>query len=190
VSRVDEKTTLRYLQAQREAVLWKLEGIPERDQRMPMTATGTNLLGLVKHLAGLEAEYFGACLGRPSPEPMPWLAEDAEPNADMWATADESPAEIADRYRRAAARADETIAELPLDAPATVPWWTPPETTVHRLLVHMIAETARHAGHMDILRETVDGTRGLRPAHSNLPDTDPAWWDTYVTHLRTLAEST
>jgi hypothetical protein len=56
--------------------------------------TGTNLLGLVSHLASVEAGYFGECLGRPWPEPMPWMAEDAEVNTDMWATADESPAEI------------------------------------------------------------------------------------------------
>ena len=88
----DQKDVLlAYLQRLREAVVWKVEGLPERDQRMPMTATGTNLLGVVKHLAGTESGYFGYCLGTPFPEPMPWMDEDAEPNADMWATADELP---------------------------------------------------------------------------------------------------
>jgi hypothetical protein len=68
---MDAKATAwRYLRNLREVVLWKVEGLPERDQRMPLTATGTNLLGVVKHLAGVEAEYFGMCLGRPWPEPM------------------------------------------------------------------------------------------------------------------------
>ncbi|HET9022383.1 MAG TPA: DUF664 domain-containing protein, partial [Ornithinibacter sp.] len=59
---MDPKATAwRYLQAQREAVLWKVEGLPERDLRMPLTPSGTNLLGVVKHLAGVEAEYFGVC---------------------------------------------------------------------------------------------------------------------------------
>src|SRR5688572_3198366 len=116
---MDLKETLRlYLQRARDSVLWKLDGLSERDMRMPMTPTGTNLLGVVKHLAGVEAGYFGACIGNPWPEPMPWNDEDAEPNADMWATADESPEQITDFYRRVQAFADANIAALPLDAPA------------------------------------------------------------------------
>jgi hypothetical protein len=119
---------------------------------------------------------------------MPPLDETAEPNADMWATAEESPERIIDLYRRATAWADETIAPLPLDAPAQVPWWNPPETDLQRLLVHMAVETARHAGHMDILRETIDGERGLRPDISNLPNVDEQWWRAYVARLREIAE--
>ena len=183
------KATLHgYLQGQRDTVLWKLEGLSEREQRLPMTASGTNLLGIVKHLAGIEAEYFGGCIGRPWPERMPFWDDDAEPNADMWATAEESPEAIADLYRRVCAHADAGIVELALDAPATVPWWDPQVTTLHRLLVHMIAETARHAGHMDILREELDGRRGMLPAHPNLPDVDTAWWSDYVDRLRAVAE--
>jgi uncharacterized damage-inducible protein DinB len=186
---MDMKQTLcRYLQSQRDAVLWKVDGLSERDLRMPMTASGTNLLGLVKHLAGLEAEYFGGCLGRPWPDPLPWDGND-EPNADMWATADESPEQIVNLYRDTRIWADATIAELSLDAPAHVPWWQPQDTTLHRLLVHMIAETARHAGHVDILRETIDGRRGLRVDVSNLPDVDDEWWHGYVARLRDIAES-
>ena len=140
---MDAKTTAwRYLQGLRETVLWKVEGLSERDQRMPLTPTGTNLLGVVKHLAGVEAEYFGACLGRPWPEPMAFWADDAEPNADMWATADESPAEVLDLYRRVTSFADSRIEPLPLDAPATVPWWRTPDTDLHTLLVHMAAPTS------------------------------------------------
>ena len=183
-----KQTLCAYLQAQRDAVLWKLDGVAERDQRTPMTPTGTNLLGLVKHLAGLEAEYFGDCLGHP----MPGLPPDipSEPNADMWATAEESPEEIVTRYRAATSHADATIASLPLDAPARVPWWDPPDTTLHRLLIHMIAETARHAGHLDILRESLDGHRGLLEPVPNLPDVDESWWPSYVARLRDIAERT
>src|SRR6188474_3465987 len=119
---MDTKATAwEYLKAQRQAVLWKVEGVPERDQRTPLTSSGTNLLGVVKHLAGVEAEYFGMCLGEPWPEPMAFWADDAEPNADMWATEEESPAEVIDLYRRVTAFADETIEPLALDAPASVP---------------------------------------------------------------------
>ncbi|MGA9750040.1 MAG: DinB family protein [Nocardioides sp.] len=185
---MDLKETLcRYLQRQREAVLWKVEGLSEREVRMPRTATGTNLLGIVKHLTGVEADYFGACLDRPWPEAVAW-DEDAEPNVDMWATATESPTYIVDRYRRATAWADETIAGLPLEAPARVPWWQPQETTLGRLLVHMVAETGRHAGHLDILREEADGARGMLPAVDNLPERDADWWRGYVARLRAVAE--
>lgn len=187
---MDLKETLcTYLTSARTAVLWKLEGTSERDLRMPMTPTGTNLLGVVKHLASVEAGYFGECLGQPWPEPMPWMRDDAEPNADMWATADESPEEIIDRYRRVIAFADANIAERPLDAPARVSWWrSAPDTTLGRLLVHMTAETNRHAGQMDIVRESIDGAAGVREGMSNLPDQDEAWWQDYVARLRAVAE--
>ena len=177
-----------YLRTGREQVLWKVEGLPERDQRMPLTPTGTNLLGVVKHLAGVEAEYFGMCLGTPWPEPMAFWADDAGPNDDMFATADESPEEILALYRRVTAWADEQIAPLPLDAPAHVPWWREVDTDLHALLVHMAVETARHAGHLDILREQLDGARGWSPAHPNLPDGGDDWWAAYVQRLRDVAD--
>jgi uncharacterized damage-inducible protein DinB len=187
---MDAKATAwHYLKNAREQVVWKVEGLPERDQRMPLTPTGTNLLGVVKHLAGVEAEYFGVCLGRPWPEPMAFWADDAHPNDDMWATADESPEQILDLYRRVTAFADETIEPLPLDAPAHVPWWRDSDTDLHHLLVHMAVETARHAGHLDILREQLDGRRGWSPAHPNLPEGGDDWWAGYVARLRDIAEA-
>src|SRR5438309_1095171 len=148
-----------YLQAAREALLWKLDGLSEYDVRRPMTPTGTNLLGLVKHMASVELSYFGTPFGRPSAEPLPWLDDDAEPNADMWATAQESRGDIVSLYRRAWAHTDATIDSVSLDTVVTVPWW--PEgrrvMTLHKTLVHMIAETLRHAGQADIVRELIDG---------------------------------
>ncbi|MFC7645949.1 DinB family protein [Streptosporangium lutulentum] len=113
----------RYLQTVREALLWKLDGLSEYDIRRPLTPTGTNLLGLVKHAAGVELGYFGETFGRPFDEPLPWLAEDAELNADMWATGDETRDEIVGLYRRAWAHADATIDALTLDTVGHVPWW-------------------------------------------------------------------
>ena len=139
-----------------------------------MTPTGTNLLGLVKHCAGVELGYFGVVFGRPADEPTPWMDEEAEANADMWATVDESRDDILNLYRRVWAHADATISALPVDATGEVPWW-PEErryVTLHLLLVHMIAETNRHAGHADILREGLDGEAGLREGLSNLPEQD------------------
>ena len=187
----DPKADLRrYLQAARDALLWKLDGLSEYDVRRPMVPTGTNLLGLVKHVASVEAGYFGETFDRPFAEPLPWLAEGAEANADMWATADESRTQIVDLYHRVWAHSDITIDALALDAIGHVPWWPPErrEVTLHRILVHMIAETNRHAGHADIVRELIDGTVGLRVDNDNMAPGDQAWWDDYRGRLEAVAQ--
>lgn len=186
----DPKAILkRYLQRGREALVWKLDGLDEYDARRPMTRTATNLLGVVKHVASVDAGYFGECFGRPFPEPLPWFDEDAEPNADMWATADQSREDIVGLYRRVWAHSDETIDSLPLEATGTVPWW--PEgrrnPTLHWVLVHMIAENERHAGHCDIVRELIDGAAGIRREGSNLPEGDEQWWRTYRERVESAA---
>ena len=186
----DPKADLhRYLQTARDALLWKLEGLSEYDVRRPMTPTGTNLLGLVKHAASVELGYFGETFGRPSAEPLPWFDEGAEPNADMWATPDETREQIVGLYHRAWAHADTTIEELPLDAVGTVAWWPPErrQTTLHRILVHVIAETNRHAGHADIVRELIDGVVGLRKDATNMPHGDSEWWARYRDRLEHAA---
>ncbi|MEV0900449.1 DinB family protein [Actinoplanes sp. NPDC049802] len=186
----DLKADLRhYLGEARKALVWKLDGTTEYDARRPLTPTGTNLLGLVKHAAGVEAGYFGETFGRPFPEPMPWMEQDAEPNADMWATADERREDIIALYRRVWAHADATIEALGLDAIGEVPWWPEQSRAVplHRVLVHVIAETHRHAGHADIVRELVDGSAGLGAVRSNLPDADRAWWIGYRDRLEETA---
>ncbi|MGN9842503.1 DinB family protein [Nonomuraea sp. H19] len=186
----DAKADLRrYLQTAREALLWKLEGLSEYDVRRPLTPTGTNLLGLVKHVASVELGYFGDVFGRPSGVPMPWLEDGAEPNADLWATAEESREEIIGLYHRAWAHADTTIESLPLDAPGQVPWWPGDrgQVTLHRILVHVIAEINRHAGHADIVRELIDGAAGLREGTDNLPPVDRAWWESYRSRLERVA---
>jgi hypothetical protein len=145
-----------------------------------LTPTGTNLLGLVKHLAGVELWYFGDAFGRP-PAKRPWSADDARNNADLWATADESRDLITGMYRYAWAHADETIRALGLDAPGQVPWWPSDRSavTLHQVLVHVLAETHRHAGHADIVRELIDGTAGLQAEDDNLRSADRAWWESY-----------
>jgi uncharacterized damage-inducible protein DinB len=179
----------RYLQAGREALMWKLDGLSEHDSRRPLTSTGTNLLGLIKHVASVELGYFGDTFGRPSDESLPWFDDDAEPNADMWATPEESREQIVELYRRAWKHSDQTIEALPLDAIGKVPWWPEErrEVTLHRILVHMIAETDRHAGHADIVRELIDGTVGLRRDNDNMAPGDGAWWEDYRNRLERAA---
>jgi uncharacterized damage-inducible protein DinB len=190
VTASDPKADLsRYLQVARDALLWKLDGLSEYDIRRPLTPTGTNLLGLVKHVASVEAGYFGETFGFPFDDPFPWLDDDAEMNADMWATADESREQIVELYRRVWAHSDNTIATLPLHAAGRVAWWPAEraEATLHQILVHMIAETHRHAGHADIVRELIDGRVGLRQDNDNMPPVDEAWWESYRRRLEDAA---
>jgi Protein of unknown function (DUF664) len=176
----EQKATLqRYIQEGREAMLSKLDGLSEYDIRRPMTPTGTNLLGLVKHLSQIELGYFGETFGRPSPDQLV-LDFDHDPNADLMAEPGESRTYITGLYRQAWEHANTTISELPLDAPGHVPWWgSRGDVTLHRILVHVATETHRHAGHADIVRETIDGIAGARRPGDNLPPGDAAWWKAY-----------
>ena len=186
----DPKADLhRYLQIARDALVWKLDGLSDYDVRRPMVPTGTNLLGLVKHVASAEIGYFGETFARPFAESLPWFDEDAEPNADMWATPEESREQIIGLYRRAWAHSDATIEALALDDIGHVPWWPDDrsEVTLHRILVHMIAETDRHTGQADIVRELIDGAAGLRVDNDNMPTVEPAWWEDYRNRLEQAA---
>jgi len=151
------------LRRHRKALLWKLDGLPEYDARRPLTATGTNLLGLVKHVATVEARYFGEVFDRPSPEPLPrWQDSDG---SDQWATEDETREQIIGFYRRTWEHSDATINELPLHAPGHVPWWPEPEAKLFAIMVHVLGESIRHAGHADIPREGLDGRTGSFAEH-------------------------
>ena len=174
------------LRASRATMLAKLDGLSEYDRRRPMTPTGTNLLGLVKHLAGLEYGYLGESFGRPAAETLAWIADGSIwQGADMWARPEESTEYLTGLYRRACAHADETIATLGLDAPGSVPHWPADRraTTLGVLLIRMVDETAQHAGHADILRELIDGAGG--------PDQgafDESQWRAYVAQVQAAAD--
>ena len=181
---------VRYLQTLRDAVVWKLEGLSEYDARRPLTPTGTNVLGIVKHLAYVEAGYFGDTFGRPFPEPLPGFADDAEYNADLWVEPGESREYIVGLYKKAWAHAAETFeAGTPVTV-GKVPWWPEEraEVTLHQILVHMITETARHAGHVDIVRELIDDFVGMRPEATNLPE-DDFDWPSYVAKIEAAARA-
>lgn len=190
----DPKAVLqRYLQQTRDALVWKLEGLGERDVRLPRTPTGTNLLGLVRHCAYVEIAYFGPTFGREWPDPaVPGYVTDeqgdADPQADWWVPAEISTGELLDFYRSVWEFADATIDALPLAAEGRVPWWPEERATVtlQLVIVHVIADLARHAGHADVLREGIDGAAGLRTDVSNLPEGQD--WTAYVAHLTQVAE--
>jgi hypothetical protein len=183
---------LRYLQEARDALVWKLDGLSEYDVRRPLTPTGTNLLGLVKHVASVELGYFGDTFGRPffdRERPSWWYTEESEPNSDMWATADESRELIVGLYRQAWEHSNHTIATLTLGAIGHVPWWPEEhrEVTLHHILVRVISETQRHAGHADIVRELIDGSAGYLRGKDNMPPGDLAWWEGHRSRLERVA---
>ena len=153
----------RALRDNRAGLLAKLDGLGEHDRRRPLTPTGTNLLGLVKHLTGIELGYLGESFGRPPAHPLPWYADGSVwEGADMWATAEESSDYVLGLYEQACAHSDRTITDLALDTPGTVAWWEEERrsTDLGTLLVRVLVDTARHAGQADIVRELVDGRGG------------------------------
>jgi uncharacterized damage-inducible protein DinB len=155
----DEKTSLRVaLDRHRDVVLWKIQGLDDEQLRRPMTPSGTSLLGLVKHLAAVEYGWFCSTFGRET-EPLPF--DDDEPNADLRVTPTETTADIVDFYRRARSAADSVIDEVEVDELGTA--WFGDQVSMRWVLIHMIEETARHAGHLDILRELIDGQSGDHP---------------------------
>lgn len=186
----------------RGSLLSKLEGLGEYDARRPMTPTGTNLLGLIKHLTISEAWYFGEVFARPFPERLPWRDGDADERShdarveayfsnylnltDMWATEDESRTELVARYKRMCSHSDDTIAELDIDTPGHVAWWPRPNVMLFNILVHVLTETNRHAGHADILREQLDGEVGAEAA---LSGRDSAFWEKHRATVERAAEA-
>ena len=173
----------------REALAWKLDGLSEYDIRRPLTATGTNLLGLVKHSATWEARYFGEVFGRPFPQPLPRWDDEEASGTDLWVTADETREEILDFYRRAREHADATIDALAIDAPGHVPWWPRPDVKLFNILVHILTETSRHAGHADILREQLDGAVGTSAQGAAAQEYDAAHWEGHRAKIERAARA-
>jgi Protein of unknown function (DUF664) len=176
----------RYLQQGRDALLRALDGVSEYDARRPLTPTGTNLLGLVKHVTGVELGYLVESVGRQAPV-LAWHEDGSVwDGGDMWARADEARDHLVDLYRTSWALSDAAIAELPLDTPATVAWW-PREsraTTFGHLVVRVVAETAQHAGHAEILREGLDGQAGRD--HDEIGDQQE--WAAFVARIQQAAD--
>lgn len=176
-----------YLQQGRDAMLRALDGLSEYDARRPVVPSGTNVLGLVKHLVGIELGYLVECVGRPAP-PLPWTVDGSVwEGGDMWALPTESREYVVGLYRQAWELTDASLAEVALEAPATVPWW-PEErrvTTFGHLVTRCVAETAQHAGHADILRETIDGRGGRDHDDMGGPD----WWSSYVGRIQAAADT-
>ena len=148
-----EKESLKAaLERLRDVVLWKVEGLTDEQLRRRMTPSGLTLLGIVKYLASLEYRWLCATFGRPI-DPMSERVEvRSEPT--------ETTAEILTFYGRARAAADEVIDDVILDARGRS--WTGEDVTLRWVLLHLVEEAARQVGHMDVMRELIDGQTGDR----------------------------
>ena len=180
-----------YLRATRDDLIWKLDGLTEREARLPRTPTGNNLLGVIKHCLNVEAGYFGPTFGRAFPSPEELFANevyDEDPQADWYAREDETKDGLIELYRRVASFADETIDQLPLDAPGRVPWWSEGrnDVTLQQIIVHVLYDLSRHAGQVDIMRELHDGAIGWQQQNTNIPAEYD--WPAYVERLTAIAD--
>jgi uncharacterized damage-inducible protein DinB len=154
-SGTEEEMLTAYLDLYRATMKWKLDGLAETDATRPMTPSGTNLLGMVKHLAYVERWWFqDVFAGRDCD--YPWTDDD--PDADFRIEAGETIASVCALYDRECEESRRIVAAASLDDIAR----RFPERgySLRRIVVHMIEETARHAGHADIVRELIDGRTG------------------------------
>jgi len=154
----EQESLVASLRRQRAVVRWKLEGLDDEQLRRAVVPSGMTLLGVLKHLASVEAGWFCAGFGRPAEEVA---TSEEDPDADFRVEADETTADVLAYHDRACRAADAVVAELPLDA--TGRSWSGEVITMRWVLVHMIEENARHAGHADVLRELLDGRTGDYP---------------------------
>lgn len=179
------------LQAAREAMVWKLDGLSDYDVRRPLTPTSTNLLGLVKHLTTVEMLYLGFVFDRPVPSAPDWLTPDAARGDDLWARPEESRSYIIGSYQRAWSHADETIESADANTTADVPWvpFLGLRCPLNRVVVHVLTETYRHLGHADIVRELVDGSVGKRRGEEDMASTDPSHWTELYRSVETAART-
>lgn len=157
----DEKATLlRFLQAQRAGVLAIVDGLDAAALTAPMLPSRWTPLGMVEHLGYAERHWFQeVALG--SAEPLAWPEDDHEP-----LNTPRPPDVVFAFYRAQRERSDAIVAETPLSASprGRHPGPLMDEITDFRCIVlHVIEETARHVGHLDIVRELIDGTTGLGP---------------------------
>jgi hypothetical protein len=156
-AQTEKESLAEVLDTYRDLAVWKLDGLDREDAVRSLVPSGTSLLGIVKHLAYVERWWFQAVLAKREAE-FPWTDDD--PDAD-WRIGDgESVQDIIALYEGECAVSRDVFAGLSMDAQyprgARV-------STARQIILHMIEEIARHIGHMDILRELIDGKTGWGP---------------------------
>jgi uncharacterized damage-inducible protein DinB len=160
VAVADERATLEtFLDYYREAIKAKVRDLSEVDARRSLVASATTLIGLIKHLCRVEASWFQRRLAQRPEDEIPalrWIADDED--GDWRLTEDDTVESVLALYHEQCAMSRATAARYELDH--VVPHPALGEVSLRWIYVHMIEETARHAGHADILREQIDGSTG------------------------------
>jgi hypothetical protein len=156
----DERATLEaFLDMMRADVAGRLRGVGEQDARRSTVPSGTSLGGLIRHLTWVEIEWFEQVLGRtPADQLPPSPCTDEDPDADFRLEDEHTVDGVLDAYRQQCARSRDILAKF--DLGDTVPHGHLGTVSARWVLIHMIEETARHAGHADIIREQIDGVSG------------------------------
>ncbi len=150
-----------YLDYQRETVLQKAEGLSRQQLAQPLPPSTLTLGGLLNHLALVEDSWMDRFLGLPERAPWAGVDWDADPDWEFRTAADLEPEQLQQRYRDACERSRQVVAEASgLDQQSVQPLRSGEQPSLRWVLMHLIEETARHAGHADLLREALDGTVG------------------------------
>ena len=174
-----------HLQDARDALIWKVEGLNEEDRRRPMTPTGTNLVGLVKHMTWIEGWYLCEFFDRERPR-LEWEWDvDAGwgHHSHMYAKPEETTEDVIAAYRATSAAADSAIEGLELDAVGQ--HWSGEPVSLRSMVLAVLVDTARHAGHSDIMREMIDGSTGDRHSPSGFYGTaDEDYQAAYLARVR------
>ncbi|MHA7155211.1 DinB family protein [Arthrobacter sp. TMN-50] len=158
----DELTiTLGFLQRQRDLVAWKMEGADDDVLRSVATPTGLTLHGLVRHLENVERSWLRDVFAGEQGLDYDWTDED--PDGEFHVPPHTAMARLLEDYAAEAARCDAVVqAAVSLDATSSRDGYT-----LRWILQHLVEETARHLGHIDVLREQADGAVGEEPANGN-----------------------
>jgi hypothetical protein len=159
----DELTQItQYLDYHRDTLVMKVEGLSKDQLGARLPPSELTLAGLVKHMALVEDGWFQeVLLGRSLPEPWASAPFDDDPDWDFHSAVDDDPKELLDLYAAACARSRAAVAEIgDPDAPSLGEHRRLGHPNMRWILLHMIEETARHNGHADFLRESIDGVTG------------------------------
>ena len=161
-------TLLGSLERQRATLAWKCGGLDAAGLKARLAPSSITLGGLLKHLANVEDDYFsGRLLGRDLQPPWDTVDWDADPDWDWHSAVEDTPEQLLTLWQDAVARSrsalGDALAEGGLEQLARRTWPDGRAPSLRRILIDLIEEYARHVGHADLIRESVDGLTGEDP---------------------------
>jgi hypothetical protein len=164
--RADEVTSVRaFLDFQRDTLRWKTDGLTQEQLAVALPPSSMTLGGIMKHLSVVESGWFEESFaGRPLMPPFDTVDWDADPDWEWHSATDDSPEQLRALYDEAVARADAVVGEAlsgpGLDALSVEEREDRGRFSLRWIMLHMLEEYARHNGHADLIRESIDGQTG------------------------------